>query len=136
MHQKGASIEETSRKEKFAGKPFRQVVKYYIRTLTVGQIANHLADILDAMESVPRRVAEWAAVGFATLAKEKAFWKRDWIDVANEIRATSSAYFRRLGVVPSEEVLLDIVQVVVLSLAYAEKRDKTLNKSSIIRKFR
>lgn len=95
-----------------------------------------MADTLDRMEKTPRRIAEWAAVGFATLAREKVFWKRDWIEVAEEIRSTSSTYFQRLGVSPSEEVLLDIVQVVVLSLAYTEKSNKTLDKSSIIRKLR
>jgi hypothetical protein len=135
MHHKGEfSIDESSRKDKFAGRPFREIVKYYIRALTVGQIANQLADILDRMENMPRRVAEWAAVGFATLAKEKVFWKRDWVEVADEIRSTSSTYFERVGVSPSEETLLDIVQVVVLSLAYTEKSNKTLDKSSIIRK--
>lgn len=137
MHKKGEpSIDETNRREKFAGRPFREIVKYHIRTLTVGQIANQLADILDRMDNIPRRIAEWAAVGFATMAKEKVFWKRDWIEVADEIRTTSSTYFQRLGVAPSEEVLLDIVQVVVLSLAYSEKSNKTLDKSSIIRKIR
>lgn len=135
MHQKGEHpIDEGGRREKFVGKPFREIVRYHVRTLTVGQIANQLADILDGMEKTPRRIAEWAATGFATLAKEKAFWKRDWIEVADEIRSTSSAYFQRLGVASSEEVLLDIVQVVVLSLAYTEKSNKTLDKSSIIRK--
>ncbi len=100
----------------------------------MGQIANQLADILDRMEDTPRKIAEWAALGFATLIKEKRFWKRDWIEVAEEIRSTSSTYFRRLGVIPSEEALLDIVQVVVLSLAYSEKSNKVLDKKSIIRK--
>lgn len=109
-------------------------MRYYIRTFTVGEIANQLADILGKMEDTPRRIAEWAALGFATFAKEKAFWKRDWVEVAKEIRSTSSAYFQRLGTVPTEEALLDIVQIVVLSLAYSEKSNKTLDKNSIIRK--
>lgn len=135
MHQKrGSPIDETSRREKFAGKPFREIVKYYVRTLSVGQIANQMADILDGMDATPRKIAEWAAVGFATLAKEKVFWKRDWIEVADEIRFTSSTYFQRLGEAPTEEILLDIVQVVVLSLAYTEKSNKSLDKSLIIRK--
>jgi hypothetical protein len=86
------------------------------------------------MEDTPRKIAEWAALGFATFIKEKRFWKRDWVEVAEEIRSTSSTYFRRLGAVPTEEVLLDIVQVVVLSLAYSEKSSKALDKRSIIRK--
>lgn len=86
------------------------------------------------MDDTPRRIAEWAVLGFATLVKEKRFWKRDWIEVAEEIRSTSSTYFQRLGAVPTEEALLDIVQVVVLSLAYSEKSNKTLDKRSIIRK--
>lgn len=127
-------IDERCRKEKFAGKPFREMVKYYVRTLTVAQIANQMADILDRMESTPRKIGEWAAVGFSTLAKEKSFWKRDWVEVADEIRTTSSTYFQRLGETATEETLLDIVQIVVLSLAYAEKSKKTLDKSSIIRR--
>jgi hypothetical protein len=135
MHGKGeCPIDEYSRREKFAGKRFREIVRYYVRTLSVGQIANQIADILDRMEGSSRRIAEWAAIGFATFAKEKAFWKRDCIEVADEIRSTSSAYFQRLGESPTEEILLDIVQVVVLSLAYTEKSNKTLDKSSIIRK--
>jgi hypothetical protein len=135
MQQKeGMQIDEGSQKEKLAGKPFREIVKYYIRAFTVGQIASQLGETLDTMEETPRRIAEWAALGFATLAKEKAFWKRDWVEVAAEIRATASTYFRRLGTVPTEETLLDIVQVVVLSLAYAEKSNKSLDKSLIIRK--
>jgi hypothetical protein len=135
MHQKGELIiDGKGRKEKFAGKSFRDIVKYYVRTLTVAQIANQMADILDGMESTPKRIGEWAAVGFSSLAQEKKFWKRDWLEVADEIRSTSSTYFQRLGEAPSEEALLDIVQIVVLSLAYAEKSKKALDKSTIIRK--
>lgn len=135
MHQKEESIiDERGRKEKLAGKSFRDMVKYYVRTLTVAQIANQMADILDGMEGTPRKIGEWAAVGFSALAQEKRFWKRDWLEVADEIRSTSSTYFQRLGETPSEEALLDIVQIVVLSLAYAEKSKKALDKRSIIRK--
>jgi hypothetical protein len=135
MHEKGSGpIDESSRREKFAGKPFKEIVRYYVRTLSVGEIVNQMQDILERMENTPRKIAEWAAVGFATLTKEKAFWKRDWTEVADEIRSTTSTYFQRLGQVPSEEMLLDIVQVVVLSLAYTEKSKRTLDKSLIIRK--
>lgn len=134
QRKKKTSIDESGQKERLAGKPFKEIVRYYTRAFTVGQIANQLADILDRMEDTPRKIAEWAALGFATLIKEKPFWKRDWIEVAEEIRSTSSTYFQRLGATPTEEVLLDIVQVVVLSLAYSEKSNKALDRRSIIRK--
>jgi hypothetical protein len=97
---------------------FKALIDYYAKQYSAGQIANQLCDVMDGfITPVQTQATQWTIDAVSNLAEDRAFWKQDCLRVLSEIRLTAASYFERQKVDTPDDVLFDIVQAVVLSLA-------------------
>jgi len=97
---------------------FKALVDYYVKEYSAGQIANQLCDVMDGLATPAQHdAAQWTIDAIRNMATERAFWKRDCLQVFSDIRAAAISYFERQKQESSDDVLFDIVQAVVLNFA-------------------
>jgi hypothetical protein len=97
---------------------FRALVEYYVRTYSSGEVANQLCDIMDGLTAqFDTRAAQWTMHAVRNMAEDRRFWDQNCLQSLSDIRSAAISYFERQKVDPTEEVLFDIVQVVVLDFA-------------------
>ena len=97
---------------------FKALVEYYVKKYSAGQIANQLCDVIDGLSTPAQaEAAQWTIDAVRNMAEDKAFWRQDCVQVLSEIRCAAVSYFERQKVDPSDDVLFDIVQAVVLNFA-------------------
>ena len=107
------------------GRTFKTLVEYYTKNYSTGQIASQFCDVMDGFpHPAHAEAAQWAMDAARSMAEDKRFWKRDCVSVLSDIKSAAVSYFRRQRIDPSEEVLYDIVQAVVLNFACAPREDK------------
>jgi hypothetical protein len=104
---------------------FRSLIEYYVKEYSAGQIANQLCDVMDGL-NIPTHAeaAQWTIDAVRNMAEERAFWKQDCVKVLGDIRSTALSYFERQKVDPSDDVLFEIVQAVVLDIAVKPRDEK------------
>jgi hypothetical protein len=104
---------------------FKSLVEYYIKTYSAGQIANQLCDVMDELITPAQAEAtQWTIDAVRNMAQDRAFWKRDCVQILIEIRSAASSHFERQKVDPSDDVLFDIVQAVILDFAMKLRDEK------------
>ncbi len=97
---------------------FKALVEYYVKEYSAGQIANQLCDLMDGLSAPAQaEAAHWTIGAVRNMAEDRAFWKQDCVQVLSDIRSAAASYFERRKVDPSDDVLFDIVQAVILNFA-------------------
>ena len=97
---------------------FRALVEYYAKTYSAGQVANQLCDIMEGLSApVHARAVQWTIDAVRKMSEERGFWKQDCLQALDSIRSAAVSYFQRQKVEPTDDVLFDIVQAVVLEFA-------------------
>ena len=97
---------------------FKALIEYYVKEYSAGQIANQLCDLMDGLSAPAQTEAtHWTIGAVRNMAEDRAFWKQDCVQVLSDIRSAAASYFSRRKVDPSDDVLFDIVQAVVLNFA-------------------
>ncbi len=109
----------------FKNRTFKALVEYYTKQYSPGQIANQLCDVIDGMSMpVHAEAAQWTIDAARSMAADRNFWKRDCVKVLSDIRSAAVSYFERQRIDPTDEVLYDIVQAVVLDFAFSPREEK------------
>jgi len=104
---------------------FKSFIDYYIKTYSAGQIANQLCEVMDGLSTPAQAEAtQWTIDAVRNMAEDRAFWKRDCVQILIEIRSAASSHFERQKVDPSDDVLFDIVQAVILNFAMKPRDEK------------
>jgi hypothetical protein len=104
---------------------FKSLIEYYIKTYSAGQIANQLCDVMDGFDTPAQaEAAQWTMDAVRNMAEDRAFWKRDCVQVLTQIRSAAISYVERQKMDPSDDVLFDIVQAVVLDFAVKPRDEK------------
>ena len=97
---------------------FKALIEYYVKEYSAGQIANQLCDVMDGLSTPAQtEAAHWTIGAVRNMAEDRAFWKQDCVQVLGDIRSAAVSYFERRKVDPSDDVLFDIVQAVILNFA-------------------
>jgi hypothetical protein len=104
---------------------FKAFIEYYVKQYSAGQIANQLCDVMDGLSTPTHaEAAQWTIDAVRNMAEDRAFWKQDCVQVLSDIRSAALSYFERQRVDPSDDVLFDIVQAVVLDIAVKPRDEK------------
>lgn len=97
---------------------FKALIEYYVKTYSVGEVANQLCDIMEGLSApVHARAARWTIHAVRNMAEDRGFWKQDCLRALDDIRSAAVSYFNRQKVDLPDDVLFDIVQAVVLDFA-------------------
>ncbi len=111
--------------DQFKNRTFKALIEYYAKQYSPGQIANQLCDVMDGMSTpVQAEATQWTIDAARSMAEDRNFWKRDCVHVLGDIRSAAASYFERQRIDPTDDVLFDIVQAVVLDFAFSPREEK------------
>jgi hypothetical protein len=111
--------------DELKGRTFKTLVEYYTKRYSEGQIAGQFCDVMDGFpQPVHAEAAQWTMDAARSMAEDKGFWKRECVSVLSDIKSVAVSYFKRQRIDPSEEILYDIVQAVILNFACIPREDK------------
>jgi len=113
------------RGDELKGRTFKTLVEYYTKNYSAGQIAGQFCDVMDGFpHPAHAEAAQWTMDAARSMAEDKGFWKRECVSVLSDIKSAATSYLERQNLDPSDEVLYDIIQAVVLNFACTPHQEK------------
>ena len=112
----------------FEGRKFGELVLYHIKNQSFEQIIKAMQGTIDSLPSNIQNEIESLLDNANLLAYKKEFWADDCGQILKFIVSAAQKELEEKGVIPTEDNLFDVFNLIVMNFAYSAYKDPKMKK--------